>query len=320
MRAMTAKAWKGTVGISMLAVFVWLALRFWETREIADAFRSLLALPAMIALMTAAYACSFLLKAAAWRIYAQGKEPIHKHLPPLGYSLFVNHLLPIKVGDLVRSGLAAKLERRSWDEALHTVGVMRMMDISVLLAFGACGLAVWGIPWEPDNGWRIVAVSAAALLLLIVGIGFAAKRGRAFAARHWSLLRSLLTIRAGAAWLLTACSWILEGAVPFGVLYAMQDHVAPGQAVWVNSMTVGGQVFHVTPGGIGTYETTMSASLAAIGVDASTAITAAVVSHAYKFLFAFAAGFLSWAAMPVPLQEGIRWLSRRRTEKGERAE
>lgn len=316
----TGKAVKGAVGILMLAVFVWLAPRFLDAGRLFEAFSQLAKQPSLLIAMTAAYALSFVLKAAAWRIYADAREPLSKHLAPFGYSLLVNHLLPVKAGDLIRAGLAAKLEKKPWDEALHTVGILRLMDISVLLLFGACGIAVLGVAWEPAAGWAAIVAGAALLPVAFGGLAIARRRGIPFAGRQWTLLRKLRGPGALYAWLLTAASWVLEGAVPFCVLIALQTPVHPLEAVWVNSMTVAGQLFHVTPGGIGTYETSMSASLAALGLDGTAAFTAAVVSHAYKFLFAFAAGFLSWLVLPIRMEEGVRWINRFRLRKVETTE
>lgn len=315
------KRLRGAVGMLMLAVFVWLAVRYLQADELRDAALSLLKAPDLLVMITAAYALSFVLKSAAWRLYAKAGRSVWLHMAPFGYSLFVNHLLPVKLGDLVRAGVAAKLENKTWDEALHTVAVMRLMDISVLLLTGAVGLSALGIAWEPAARWSIlVIVLLAAGLLPIVVLLASGKRGNGFAARQLRLLGRLKSRKAAFAWAITAASWVLEGFVPFGVLMAMQLPIPFIQAFWVNSMTVAGQLFHITPGGIGTYETTMSASLAALGVSGTAAVSAAVVSHAYKFLFAYAAGIVSWLVWPIRWEEGLRWLTPRRAGKGENAE
>ncbi len=64
------------------------------------------------------------------------------------------------------------------------------------------------------------------------------------------------------------------------------------QAVWVNSATVSGQVAQVAPGGLGTYESVMAFALAQLETPWGTAYTAAVLTHAFKFLFSYAAGAL----------------------------
>ncbi|WP_123042294.1 lysylphosphatidylglycerol synthase transmembrane domain-containing protein [Cohnella candidum] len=306
---------KGTVGILMLAVFVLLAARFLHGGELSSVMESLLRSPWTLVLMSLAYALSFYVKAWAWKIYAGAGQPVWKHLAPIGYSLLINHLLPVKAGDLVRTGLAAKMEGKKYDEALHTVAVMRAMDVSVLALYGVLGLALLGVAWVPGAAWLLVPASVLGAVIVLLALRTAARKGSSFALRQWELLGRLRSGKALAAWLVTAVSWVLEGFVPYGVLHVLHASVSFVEAVWAGSMTVAGQIFHVTPGGIGTYETTMSASLAALGMDGETALAVAVVSHGYKFLFSFAAGAISWLILPISWKEGSGWLSRRRLGK-----
>jgi uncharacterized membrane protein YbhN (UPF0104 family) len=108
--------------------------------------------------------------------------------------------------------------------------------------------------------------------------------------------------------LLIALSWLLEA----GVIYSVARMLAlqPGGAalVWANSMTIAGQLFHITPGGIGTYESTMSGSLVLLGVEGKDAYRAALLSHTFKFLFAYAAGAGSLFAMPIRWREAKGWI------------
>ena len=57
-------------------------------------------------------------------------------------------------------------------------------------------------------------------------------------------------------------SWICEAFV----IYEIANSLTFLQAVWVNSVTIAGQVFQLTPGGLGTYETVMTFALRALGV------------------------------------------------------
>ncbi|MGH2367753.1 MAG: lysylphosphatidylglycerol synthase domain-containing protein, partial [Chloroflexota bacterium] len=61
-------------------------------------------------------------------------------------------------------------------------------------------------------------------------------------------------------------------------------------AAAATAMTIALQTFQVTPGGIGLYETSMSAALVTFGVEPHTAISAAVLTHAIKFVYAYATG------------------------------
>jgi uncharacterized membrane protein YbhN (UPF0104 family) len=61
----------------------------------------------------------------------------------------------------------------------------------------------------------------------------------------------------------------------------------------VNNLTIIGQVFHVTPGAIGTYETSMSSLLGLYGIDPAQALLIAVIAHAFKFVYSFVGGGLT---------------------------
>jgi uncharacterized membrane protein YbhN (UPF0104 family) len=120
--------------------------------------------------------------------------------------------------------------------------------------------------------------------------------------------RTICSWRGAAAFGLTAASWLLEGTVVFGVMDAFGHPIGPLQAVWANSMTIIGQVLQVTPGGLGTYETTLTAALTLLGIPGRVSYMAALLSHGYKFLFAYISGGLALAAAAVTAAELRKWL------------
>ena len=111
--------------------------------------------------------------------------------------------------------------------------------------------------------------------------------------------------------MLTLGSWAMEAVVVYGVIHALHLNIGFLQAVWANGMTIAGQLFHVTPGGIGTYETTLSASLGILGMNGAQAYTVSLLSHGYKFVFAYSAGLASLLLAAVSWSELRQWLSLR---------
>ena len=109
---------------------------------------------------------------------------------------------------------------------------------------------------------------------------------------------------------LITLSWVLEAGVIFAVVQMIGLQLGSISLVWANSMTIAGQIFHITPGGIGTYESTMSGSLALLGVDGKDAYRAALLSHTFKFLFAYTLGGYSLLRMPLHWREMKAWISR----------
>jgi uncharacterized membrane protein YbhN (UPF0104 family) len=102
--------------------------------------------------------------------------------------------------------------------------------------------------------------------------------------------------------LLTAGSWVLEAFVLFGIARTLPFM----QAIWINSITIAGQVFQLTPGGIGTYETVMTFALTAIGVPTADAYEWALLSHGFKFLFSYGAGMIVLLVYPIQLASFLR--------------
>ncbi|SEN62018.1 lysylphosphatidylglycerol synthase transmembrane domain-containing protein [Paenibacillus sp. OV219] len=307
------------VGLLMAACFIWLSWRYFHGQAIGNSVVKLLHAPGMLLLMTGGYALSFVFKALAWRLYA-GRDKMDRlsiYVHPLLVSLLVNHVLPLKLGDLARAGLLARTAKMRWDDALHSVAVMRVLDMASLLLIGSVGALLLGLEASP---WSLVVAAVFVLgvvvLLLIERrrrIGEKARAERkgiaALMHRHYAKLQSTLASKRGAAAaLLTLLSWLLEGAVVYGVTKVLDLPINPFEAIWVTSMTIAGQLFHITPGGIGTYETTLTASLGVLGVSGNEAFAAALLSHGFKFVFAYVTGAISLAMSAVTVKELRTWL------------
>lgn len=313
----------------MAAIFVWSSTRWFQGRELGEAALQLLRSPGVLLYMTMGYGCSFVMKAAAWRLYVgrEREDKLNGYVYPLLASLLVNHVLPVKLGDLARTGMLVRLTRMRWDDALHSVAVMRLLDMASLVLIGSIGAAVLGLEASP-----LFRASLIGLLLLAALVGLLVYQKRKhvnpkqqhrfrlgqskllpfflFVKRHLERLWGVLHSRRGAVLgMLILGSWVLEGIVVYGVIHALHLNIGLLQAVWANGMTIAGQLFHVTPGGIGTYETTLSASLGILGMNGSEAYTVSLLSHGYKFVFAYIAGLASLILAAVSWSELMGWLS-----------
>ncbi|WP_181909435.1 lysylphosphatidylglycerol synthase transmembrane domain-containing protein [Paenibacillus taihuensis] len=304
----------------MGAYFVWLSWQYFHGKaSIGSSMVKLLHSPEMLLLMIGGYSLSFIVKALAWRLYSgrDKEDRLALYIHPLLVSLLVNHVLPLKVGDLARTGLLARSAAIRWDDALHWVAVMRVLDMASLLFIGSVGALLLGLEASP---WFIVVVALGVLVLVALYLFERRRRSNqqyqtdrkgivAFVQRHYIRLQSTLASKRGAAAaLLTLVSWLLEGAVVYGVTGVLDLPVNPFEAIWVTSMTIAGQLFHVTPGGIGTYETTLTASLGVLGVSGEVAFAAALLSHGFKFVFAYVTGAASLAMSAVTWKELRSWL------------
>ncbi|WP_337099729.1 lysylphosphatidylglycerol synthase transmembrane domain-containing protein [Paenibacillus sp. YIM B09110] len=302
---MRGKAFTGLFGIALFIVFLLLSSQLFDSDHLLGRLRVIIVQPGWIMFMFVAYLLSFLLKAAAWRAYAGREHPIGLYLHGMFYSLLINHLLPIKAGDLVRTGILMKKTSMRWDNALHSVVIMRLADMLVLGVISGLGMLWLGMTMS----WLAVAAAAAALLAAGAALRFTPMRRWTFAERHITQLKAIVLSRQGPYILsLIAASWVLEAAILFGIAHMGGIEIGAVASVWANSVTIGGQIFHVTPGGIGTYESTLSSSLAVLGVSWDEAYATALLAHAFKFAFSFIVGAYSLVRMPIGLREARDWL------------
>lgn len=295
----------GFAGLVLFIVFLLLSWQLFDLHQLLERLRIVLVQPGWLLFMFVVYLLSFVLKAAAWQAYTGREHAIGMYLHGIFYSLLFNHLLPIKVGDLVRTGVLMKKASMRWDTALHSVVIMRLTDLLVLGTISAIGMLWLGMKMS----WLAFAVMAALVILAVVALKWFPIRRWPFANRHWEQLKAIVMSRQGPYILaLVAVSWILEAVILFGIAHMGGIQLSAASSIWANSVTIGGQIFHVTPGGIGTYESTLSGSLAVLGVSWEEAYTTALLTHTFKFAVAFILGSYSLIRMPIGLREAKEWI------------
>ncbi|MFP3124886.1 flippase-like domain-containing protein [Ectobacillus funiculus] len=295
------------VGVACLFLFVGLSFHVLDLQSLFMQMRSLLHRPILLALLVGLYGASFLLKTYAWRLYLHEKITLREGLYGLLYSLLVNHLSPLKIGDAVRIAAVTKRGRVSWAEAAQSVIVMRLLDLLILGLFGAFGTLLL----FQQLSVRVLLFVLGSVLMLIIAL-FLRHKAPSFLQKQLQQLSSALQGGRGAAIvLLVAVSWIFEAFVIFGI----SSNVSFWEAVWVNSVTIAGQVFQLTPGGVGTYETVMTFALRAVGVPVQKAYEWALLSHGFKFLFSYGAGLLVFLIYPIQLASYLRYKKKGETNE-----
>jgi uncharacterized membrane protein YbhN (UPF0104 family) len=299
-------------GVFLFLIFIWISFRFFDLDYTIEKSTLLFSQPLWLLAMTIGYTCAFLCRAWAWKWYVSKQVPLLTYLHALFYSLFVNHLLPIKAGDVIRVGVLMKEKEISWDESLHSVIVMRSLDLLVLGLLAGLGslLVGFSISWNYSIILLLLTGMAGALAFIWIR-----RRNLSFFSKHLSIMKLAFSTRKG-IWIgaLILLSWLLEAVVVLGVSHAINVPISVWQSIWVNSMTIAGQVFHFTPGGIGSYESVMSFSLAGVGISWSDAYIIAIMSHGFKFIFSYIVGVYVLIKAPVRLGEVRQWISK----KGER--
>ncbi|MED1537790.1 lysylphosphatidylglycerol synthase transmembrane domain-containing protein [Bacillus pseudomycoides] len=293
-------------GIFLLCVFFVIS---WKSFEASSLWRQLYGLwkhPYTVVLLIMIYGVAFFFRAYAWQLYLHHRITMKEALCGLFYSLFINHVSPLKVGDAVRIAIITKEKKVTLGEGAQSVVVLRILDLLILGIFGAVGMFIM---------WGDILLNAPVILACIcTGIGMLFlmhKKAPQFVESQWKQLKAVLfTVQGIIIILLIVISWICEAFV----IYEIASSLTFIQAIWVNSVTIAGQVFQLTPGGIGTYETVMTFALRALGVGSVEAYEWSLMSHGFKFIFSYGVGALLLVLYPMELRslvsqkgENIRW-------------
>ncbi|MGI8385325.1 lysylphosphatidylglycerol synthase transmembrane domain-containing protein [Robertmurraya sp. P23] len=308
MRVLSKKIVKNSISLIIILIFIVLTTMFFDASHVWNAGKLLAQHPFWLLFMFGLYFLSFCLKAVAWKLYLKGKPSIFSCLIGILYSLFINHLLPIKVGDLVRAEVLKNREKLvNREEAYHSVIVLRVMDMFCLIGITFVGLLALDIFYSIPT-WLILGGLLLVLLVLIISRQFFSR----FLQRQFVLMKSALLGWNGFVIIIaTLISWILEAGVLYGTVHILTEKASLLELAFVNSLTIAGQVFQVTPGGIANYESVMTFGLGIIGISLKVGYTIAVFNHAIKFFFSYIVGAFCFWIHPINL-DTIKSLARSR--------
>jgi uncharacterized membrane protein YbhN (UPF0104 family) len=298
-----------TISVGLAVFFLYLTFVYFDLTLIIEQVKALLANPVMILLITVSYFLAFVSRGIAWRLYVQPNTSFRYYLGALFYSLFFNHILPIKAGDVIRACVLARHKNITIDQSLHSVFIMRVLDIGVLGFYSMIGALILGVSLPFPQFFMLMA---GFLLTSTIIIFFVKRWKHPFVEKHLSLLENALFTKKGSAILFfVLLSWVLEAIVIFGIILSLDESIGLIAAVWINSLTVVSSIFHFTPGGIGTYESVMSFSLAQLDIDWSKAYSIALITHGYKFLFSYAAGIIAFLLVPTSWSTFRQWIQKK---------
>jgi uncharacterized membrane protein YbhN (UPF0104 family) len=306
MNRKSAKRLIRVTGFILIGAFVVLSLRYFHPEKfLIETKEFFIGSPIILIVVTVSYLFSFILKAEAWRIYLGRNVRFFSCLEGVLLSLFVNHITPVKVGDVVRIGVLSWREKNIKPEiSAHSVIVLRAMDMFFLLLFSFIGLIVFSrsFTFHYSLGLLVILV-----LIGLIGLFIILKFRPYFLEKHILLIKKSLAGKNFVFILpLIALSWMLEGAVVWGVTASIGNGLPIHKAIWVTCITVGGQVFQITPGGISTYEAVMTAALSSFHYPVKDGYMVALVSHSFKFIFSYLVGFLFFIHSPIAKIKQIR--------------
>ena len=253
--------------------------------------------PELLALFVGGYAAAFGLRAVAWRTLlgrAGAAVGGGRLLAILHASLLANHALPVKAGEVLRPYLGARAGIDATDSTVSTA-VARLLDFAALFAIAAAL-----IPLTAGIDGLTVLIAPALLLAAVAAALLWLRTTNATWSRFpvlervWTrsreALRALSPRAVLVAFALTVPSWLLESVVVYAAAHALGFELSLQAAMAVTAFTILFQVFHLTPGGIGVYEASMTAALQVQGMPGGEALTLAVLTHGLKFAYAFGVG------------------------------
>ncbi|WP_214906510.1 lysylphosphatidylglycerol synthase transmembrane domain-containing protein [Bacillus sp. ISL-55] len=302
-------SFKRLTAILLISSFLIMTFFYLDAGRILAEIKSILTKPGVLLFIFSSYFLAFLARGFAWRLYLNNRVRLTTCMYGLFYSLLLNHLLPVKAGDFARIGvMKAREPAITGHEAFNSVVILRVMDTAILFAMASAGLAFLELPLNGGVILWLAVIGFVSTILFYI-------KFKAFFDRQISIMKTAFSGWRG-MWIigLTLISWMLEAAVIYGVVWNGENLISFVQAIWVNSITVAGQIFQITPGGIASYEAIMVFALGANGIAAENAYTAAVITHGLKYLFSFIAGGIAIAAYPVPAHLLKKWTRERGNE------
>ena len=246
-------------------------------------------------MFVAAYAGAFWLRAVAWRRLLTTRPGVFSLFAVLHAALLANHLLPFKAGEAVRPYLAGQ-RGVPLGEAAATTAIARLLDLASRTAIVLLLSPL--LPVAPGGDLGLPALALPAIVIVVAAAALVTVRSGRLPLqppqplRCWVdalrvRLRQVSARQTAAAALWTAPSWILEAGVLLVAAKALGLELSPAAAIAVTAFTIVFQVFHVTPGGIGVYEASMTGALAALGIPVDQGLALAVLTHGLKFAYSY---------------------------------
>lgn len=288
--------WLRTViGLAVLALAVSYLVRVVDGGAVTEVVRALLADPTGVVAALGAYATAFALRAWAWRRVLPGL-PLRQSWAALHVSLLGNHVLPLRLGEVLR--VTSVLRRTSLPArpVLASAITLRAADLAAVLALAM--LAAPALVPRLVGSW-VWPLSATVLAAIAAGLVWSRRLSRRG--------EDAVVLRLPSAVVLTSllAAWALESAVVWEIARTAGYPISPQQAVAVTAVTILVQAVAVTPGGFGSYEAAATAALVVLGIPAEPAFAVALTTHAVKTGYAVALGLPALLA-PAPSYWG--WL------------
>jgi uncharacterized membrane protein YbhN (UPF0104 family) len=276
--------WLGAAALAVSAVVI---ARSVEIEALRASFAALRSAPLGLVGALLLYAAAFAVRAGVWTLVLPGLS-FGQSLAALHVSLGANHVLPMRLGEVVRVSSVVRRAGLPLDAATASTVMLRAADVVAVV-----GLAAFLGPQVVSGtagrwAWALFLPAAAVWIASLLWL-------RRIGARTGAAVRpSPVAVTAA-----SVAAWVLESAVVFAAAGWAGIELTVTEAVLVTAVIIAAQVLAIAPAGIGTYEAAGTAALVALGAEAGPALAAVITAHAVKTIYALASGAIA-LAVPAP--------------------
>jgi uncharacterized protein (TIRG00374 family) len=280
------------VGVSLSALFLWLAVRNADL----DAVRHTLADARLgfILLAVLALGVGYGFQAARWQRIADAPGlRLGSFYGMLLGGLACNNVLPVRIGELLRAGWLSRDAPMPGGRAFGSVVLDRICDVVTLTVFFAIGLqavasAEWLVRLAVGAVLAVVVIAIALVLARVYSSRLAPRVGGRPRGRLVKILRDTVEMlgepigrRHAATWLaLTVCTWTLSSLAAALVARSLGIDLSPLEAVFVTSALALGVAIPSSPGYIGTYQWLGVAALGVLDIPVEQALAFSILMQA----------------------------------------
>ncbi|MGB9799114.1 MAG: lysylphosphatidylglycerol synthase transmembrane domain-containing protein [Thermanaerothrix sp.] len=271
-------------------------------------------------------------RAWAWTALLEGQARPIQAFWAINQGYLINNLLPLRAGEVGRSVLLGHQINQNPVRVLSTVVIERILD----LAFAATLLLstlplVVGMAWARTVSWLTLAIILAVLVMLIILSRNQESTLQFFdnITQRWRwrflrvvilpqlhhLMQGLGALRnpralwkalfwVGVSWGLAVCNYYL-------MLLPLAPHARFWWGVFADGVLAMGIALPSAPAALGTFEASLVAALALLGVNSTAALAYAITLHFLQFLVTGVLGLLGFLRQRHSLQEWGQWLQLR---------
>ena len=323
------KKWQIWLGLLVSAIFIFVAFRGLDFREIIFAIRSadtIWILPAI-----PVYFFGLWLRAYRWKIFLMPISDFKTHhlFPVVAIGYMGNNVYPARLGELVRSAILKKDENIAISASLATIIIERIFDGIVMLGFIILNLSTIGsmthrleIKQTVDSvaAWGSGIFIFAFLIFMIAAFFPGPSAGlinkitsRILPQKYSQSLNNIIEkffsgiqslsspTQTIIALMVTIAIWLIETIFYWIIMQAFPFDVSFGTLMLLNGFLNLFTIIPSSPGYIGTFDAPGIALLTALGIESQNAAGYTLLLHAALWLPVTLLGAFFF------LQKGISW-------------